>query len=94
MKGKIIRPGADLRSALRRHITRSFLPRAGLRSFQDSDSFLKKGILDSTGVLELLEFIEDRFGIKVEDDEIIPENLDSVDRLARYVQKKLTHAGS
>ena len=54
----------------------------------DSDSFLEKGILDSTGILEVIYFIEDEYGIKVEDEEMIPENLDSVESLVVFVQHK------
>ena len=52
-------------------------------------SFLENGIIDSTGVLELIDFLEKSFGINVEDQEIIPENLDSISRVAAYVQSKL-----
>ena len=50
--------------------------RAATRSPND-DSFLEKGIIDSTGVLELVMFLEERFGIKVKDEELVPDNLDS-----------------
>jgi acyl carrier protein len=55
----------------------------------DSTSLLDKGIIDSTGVLEVIGFIEDTFGITVEDSEMLPENLDSVERIAAYVSRKL-----
>ena len=58
-------------------------------SFDSDDSFLDKRIIDSTGVLELVMFIENSFGVKVEDDEIIPENLDSLNRLENYIKKKV-----
>lgn len=51
-------------------------------------SFLENGIIDSTGVLELVMFIEETYGISVEDDEIVPENLDSISKIAEYVQRK------
>ncbi len=51
-------------------------------------SFLEEGIVDSTGVLELVMFVEETFCITVEDEEIVPENFDTVQRLARYVQLK------
>jgi len=54
----------------------------------DDDSFLEKGIIDSTGVLELVGFIEETFNIKIEDEELIPENLDSLDKLNLYIKKK------
>lgn len=53
-----------------------------------SDSFLEKGILDSTGILEVIYFIEDEYKLKVEDDEMIPDNLDSVERLVDFVNRK------
>lgn len=58
----------------------------------DETSFLDEGIVDSTGVLELVEFLEKTFGITVEDDELVPENLDSIDNIAGFVQRKLDSA--
>ncbi len=80
--------GRDVRQRLRRYIEENFLPQSGLGGFADSDSFLEKGIIDSTGVLELLEFIEQEFAFSVGDDEVVPDNLDSVDNLTRYIQGK------
>ncbi|HBC46061.1 MAG TPA: acyl carrier protein [candidate division Zixibacteria bacterium] len=54
----------------------------------DSDSLLNKGIIDSTGVLELVGFLEESFNIQVEDAELVPENLDSVNNLVNYIEKK------
>jgi len=54
----------------------------------DEDSFLQKGFIDSTGILEVVSFIEEKFGIKVEDDDLLPENLDSIRRLADFVVRK------
>jgi len=52
------------------------------------DSFLDKGIIDSTGILEVIFFLEEEFGVKVEDDEMTPENLDSVNNIVKFVNKK------
>lgn len=57
---------------------------------KDSTSFLDTGLIDSTGVLELVDFLEERFGITVEDSELVPENLDSLDNLCRYLEKKVS----
>jgi acyl carrier protein len=54
----------------------------------DVPSFLEAGIIDSTGVLELVHFLEDTFGISVADDEMVPDNLDSLAKLAAFVDKK------
>jgi acyl carrier protein len=83
----------DTKSILREFITESFLPSAGLDAFEESDSFMDRGIIDSTGVLELLEFIEEKFEIKVEDEEVIPDNLDSLDKLTSFIDRKKEHAG-
>ena len=55
---------------------------------RDGESFLETGTIDSTGVLEVVMFLEQRFELKVEDRELIPENLDSVDNLVRFVIRK------
>jgi acyl carrier protein len=86
--------GEQVRTALRNYITHTFLPSARVDAFADSDSFLEKGILDSTGVLELLEYIEEKFEIRVEDNEIIPDNLDSLNKLSAFIQRKAEDAAS
>ncbi|HWO39877.1 MAG TPA: acyl carrier protein [Candidatus Acidoferrum sp.] len=57
---------------------------------QPDDSLLGRGLIDSTGVLELVDFLEERYEIKVEDEEVIPGNLDSVRKVATYVARKLS----
>ena len=54
----------------------------------NDESFLEKGILDSTGVLEIIVFLEDEYGITIEDEEMIPENLDSVSNIVKFVGTK------
>jgi len=65
---------------------------------ENNDSFLESGIIDSTGVLELVRFLEATFGIKVADEELIPDNLDSINKIVAFLQTKLpssaTVAGS
>ena len=56
---------------------------------KDDTSFLDEGIIDSTGILELVSFLEEEFGIAVEDEELIPENLDSIANVTTYLEKKL-----
>ena len=57
-------------------------------SFGDEDSFLENGIIDSTGVLELVQFLEENFNIKVADEELLPENLDSFNNIYKYLKTK------
>lgn len=52
------------------------------------DSLLGRGIVDSTGMLEIIFFIEEQLGVKVKDEEMVPDNLDSVNRIATFVQSK------
>jgi acyl carrier protein len=54
----------------------------------DDASLLEHGIIDSTGVLEVITFIEDTFGLTVEDKEMLPENLDSIERISSFVRRK------
>jgi acyl carrier protein len=54
----------------------------------DGASLLDLGVVDSTGVLEIIAFLEKTWGFTVDDDEIVPENLDSIDRIAAYVARK------
>ncbi len=56
---------------------------------KDETSFLEEGIIDSTGVLELVTFLEEEFEIAIEDEELIPENLDSINNVTGYLEKKL-----
>jgi acyl carrier protein len=55
----------------------------------DSDSFLENGIIDSTGVLELISFLEQRFGLELAETDLTPENLDSIDKVTRLVESRL-----
>lgn len=58
-------------------------------SLSDDDSFLERGLLDSTGILELISFVEQEYGVTVSAGELIPENFDSINRIAYFVQEKL-----
>jgi acyl carrier protein len=56
--------------------------------FSDAESFLRSGIIDSLGMLELVAFLEKEFGIKIADVELVPENLDSLARVCAFVERK------
>jgi acyl carrier protein len=60
--------------------------------FTDAMSLLEVGVVDSTGVLEIIAFLQSTFGFNVEDDEIVPENLDSIERITQYVTRKTVSA--
>jgi acyl carrier protein len=78
----------SIRKELRAFILETFLFGDDTQGFENADSFMEKGIIDSTGVLELVSHLELTFGITVEDEEMVPANLDSLDNLAAFVQRK------
>lgn len=78
----------DIKQQIRSYIVENFFFGDDRVKFNDNDSFLEKGILDSTSILELILFLEETYGIKVEDDELIPENLDSIDNIIKFLQRK------
>ena len=78
----------QIREELRRFVVEEFLfGRNG--DLKDGDSFLEAGIIDSTGVLELIAFIEKHFAIKVRDSDLIPDNLDSIQKVTDFVRRRL-----
>jgi acyl carrier protein len=78
----------ELRKYIRDYIIENSLNGFKKGSLDFDDSFLDKGIIDSTGILELVSFVEEEFGIEVKDEELIPDNFDSVNRLAEYISLK------
>lgn len=78
----------DVKTDLRSFIVENFLYGEDDGSLSDDISFLEKGIIDSTGVLELVSFIEESYGISVEDEELIPDNFDSLTKLWSYLTRK------
>ena len=58
------------------------------RDIDGAEPLLEAGILDSTGVLELVDFLQERFDVKISDDELLPENLNSIDNIVRFVGEK------
>ena len=81
----------EIRQQLRTYIIENFLF-GDDKEFDDSVSFLDTGILDSTGILEVIGFLEENFSIKVKDDELVPENLDSIMNLEGYLGRKMALA--
>ncbi|MBN2070341.1 MAG: acyl carrier protein [Candidatus Krumholzibacteriota bacterium] len=78
----------EVREKIKGFIIENFLFGSDDASLGDGDSFLESGIIDSTGILELVGFIEDEFNIEVSDDELVPENFDSLNQLVEYVGRK------
>ena len=77
-----------MKNTIRQYILSNLLFTDDESVLQDDESFLDGGIIDSKGVMEIILFIEDTFGIKVNDDEMLPANLDSVDNLVAFIKRK------
>ena len=79
---------SKLKDRIRAFIVENFLFGKD-KNFRDDTSLIDEGIIDSTGVLELVGFLEQEFSIVVEDDELLPENLNSINNVVAYVERKL-----
>ena len=73
---------------IRDYILENYLFTDDQSALSNEDSFLDKGIIDSTGIMEVIFFLEEEFGIQVEDEEMVPENLDSVKNIVAYISQK------
>ena len=78
---------SDVKSVIRTFIVENYLF-GDDEGLEESTSFLDEGIVDSTGILELIEFISEEFSITVEDEELIPENLDSINNVTAFIGRK------
>ena len=78
----------SVQSEVRQFVIDNFLFGQGAQ-LKDDESFLDGGIIDSTGVLQLVGFLEQQYEIAIDNTELVPDNLDSVERITRFVQQKL-----
>ncbi len=78
----------DIETTVRDFITENFHYRRETESLSESDSLLESGLIDSMGVLELVTFLESTLSIQVGDEEVVPENLDTIGRIVAYVRRK------
>jgi len=78
-----------MQNEIRQFVIDNFLFGQSDRQLGNSDSFLESGIIDSTGVLELIAFIESKYEVSIADEELVPANLDSIDRVSTFVERKL-----
>jgi acyl carrier protein len=83
----------DIKQQVRQFVLDNFMM-AAAAEIPDDASFMDRHIIDSTGFLELISFVEETFGIQVTDEEMVPENLDSLSNIERYVQKKRATAAA
>ncbi len=78
----------EIQKTIREYVIENILLGEEESDFSDDQSFLESGILDSTGILEVITFLEDTYDIVIDDEEMVPENLDSVSNIARFVSSK------
>ncbi len=81
-------PTVEKEKEIRQFIVENFLFGRDDGTLKDDTSLLDKGIIDSTGVMELVMYVEKECGVKVEDEELDPKNLDSISRLAKFIERK------
>jgi acyl carrier protein len=79
----------DYSIQIREYVAQNLLFSDNGFNYSDDTSFLDEGIIDSLGVIELVTFVEKRFGISVLDHELVPDNFDSINKLDAYIQNKL-----
>ncbi len=82
----------DTKATIRRFVIEHFLHGNNSICLLDDSSFMEAAVIDSLGVLELVAFLEETYGFAVEDEELMPDNLDSIDRMVAYVNLKLDGA--
>ena len=83
----------DIKNIVNQFIIKNFLFSDQKENIDENLSLYEKGIIDSTGVLEIVDFLEETFGIEIEDDELVPDNLDSIKKMSKFVQRKIDYAG-
>lgn len=77
----------DARSDIRAFIEENFVLHGSDKALADDTSLLESGRVDSTGVLTLVAFVEDTYGLEVSDEDLVPENFDSIDRIVAYIER-------
>lgn len=78
----------EIKPTIKEFVINNFLMGSDAGKVDDGTSFLEEGIIDSTGILELVEFIQDTYAIKVEDEELIPDNLDCINNIEKFINSK------
>jgi acyl carrier protein len=84
----------SFKQQVKQYVLDNFIMGASPEDLGDGDSFMERHIIDSTGIIELVSFLEDAFGIRIAEEEMVPDNLDSLDNIERYLQSKLSGTGT
>ncbi len=78
----------EIKEKIRGFVVETFLLGDTTIQFTDDDSFIENGIVDSTGILELISFVEETYNISIDEEEMVPDNLDSLDNLSNFILNK------
>ena len=84
----------DVETTLREFIEQNFVARKGQRQLSNEESLLDSGLVDSTGIFELVGFIERTFNLEIDDTDIVPENFETVNSLAAFVRSRQAQQAS
>ncbi|HOO71608.1 MAG TPA: acyl carrier protein [Spirochaetota bacterium] len=79
---------ADIKQEIEKFIEENFVMGRKNITLDPDKSLIESGVMDSTGVLELVMFLEERFSIQIDDEELVPENLDTINNLVAFLKKK------
>jgi|GraSoiStandDraft_4_1057263.scaffolds.fasta_scaffold597327_3 acyl carrier protein len=80
---------ADIQQMIRRFVLRELITADEAKDLKDDDSLFQNEVLDSVSILQLLAFVDAEFDVRIESEDVNPDNFDSIERLARYVKRKL-----
>ena len=89
---KDINAGDTIKTEVRQFVLKEF-PSARKREIRDSDTLIESGIVESLGILQIVMFIEERFSIQVLEDDLVPENFQTIDRIATLIERRTTSRG-
>ncbi len=92
MNNNLVYNEKDTVDIISKFIMNNFLLSDQKENIDVNISLYENRIVDSTGVLEIVDFLEEKFGIKIEDDELVPDNLDSINKMSKFVQRKIDNA--
>ena len=79
---------SEIENKIRRFLVENFILSERMDELGSDESLLENGVVDSTGILELVFFAEDQFGIQIDASEVLPENFDSINAFAAYIRRK------
>ena len=84
----------DYGKMIREYLTSELMKHKNISDFKESDNLIETGILDSLGIMKLLMYLEEKFSIQIADNDLIPENFETINKLLSLVEKKMVVMGA